>query len=88
MLKAGPYPWALKQRIGGKAGHLSNQQSGQLLRDVVHGELEQVVLAHLSEVNNLPTLARTAAMEVLEGRQTRLSVALQREVSPWFVLPD
>jgi len=34
LLKAGPYPWPLKQRIGGKSGHLSNVQSSQLLRDV------------------------------------------------------
>jgi phosphoribosyl 1,2-cyclic phosphodiesterase len=88
MLKAGPYPWALKQRIGGKSGHLSNHQSGQLLSEVVHGELEQVVLAHLSEINNLPELARLTAMEVLGARRTRLSVASQREVSPWVVLPD
>jgi phosphoribosyl 1,2-cyclic phosphodiesterase len=88
MLKAGPYPWALKQRIGGKAGHLSNHQSSQLLSDVMHDELEQVVLAHLSEINNLPDLARLTVMEVLVARRTRLSVASQREVSPWFVLPD
>jgi phosphoribosyl 1,2-cyclic phosphodiesterase len=88
MLKAGPYPWSLKQRIGGKAGHLSNQQSGQLLSEVVHDELEHVVLAHLSEINNLPDLARLTAMEVLAGRRTQLSVAAQREVSSWFVLPD
>lgn len=88
MLKAGPYPWSLKQRIGGKAGHLSNHQSGQLLGEVVHEELEHVVLAHLSEINNLPDLARLRAMEVLGGRRTQLSIALQREVSPWFVLPD
>jgi phosphoribosyl 1,2-cyclic phosphodiesterase len=88
MLKAGPYPWSLKQRIGGKAGHLSNHQSRQLLGDVVHEELEQVVLAHLSEINNLPDLARLTATDALGGRRTRLSVASQREVSSWFVLPD
>jgi phosphoribosyl 1,2-cyclic phosphodiesterase len=88
MLKAGPYPWPLKQRIGGKSGHLSNLQSSQLLRDVVHDELEHVVLAHLSEINNHPDLARQTVQESLGSRGTRLGVASQREVSTWFLLAD
>lgn len=88
MLKAGPYPWPLKQRIGGKAGHLSNLQSSELLRDVLHDELEHVVLAHLSETNNLPDLARLTAQEVLDVCSTRLSIASQRDVSDWFLLMD
>ena len=88
MLKAGPYPWPLKQRIGGKSGHLSNLQSSQLLADVLHDELEHVVLAHLSEINNHPDLARLTAQEILGSRGTRLGVASQREVSTWFLLAD
>jgi len=88
MLKAGPYPWPLKQRIGGKSGHLSNLQSSQLLRDVLHDELEHVVLAHLSEINNHPDLARQTVQEILGCRGTQLGVASQREVSTWFLLPD
>jgi phosphoribosyl 1,2-cyclic phosphodiesterase len=88
MLKAGPYPWPLKQRIGGKSGHLSNLQSGQLLRDVLHDELEHVVLAHLSEINNHPDLARQTVQEILGSRATQLGVASQGEVSTWFLLPD
>jgi phosphoribosyl 1,2-cyclic phosphodiesterase len=88
MLKVGPYPWPLKQRIGGKAGHLSNQQSSELLHDVLHDELEYVILAHLSETNNFPDLARLTIAEVLGARRTRLRIASQREVSEWFVLPD
>jgi phosphoribosyl 1,2-cyclic phosphodiesterase len=88
MLKAGPYPWPLKQRIGGKTGHLSNLQSSQLLHDVLHDELEYVVLAHLSETNNLPDLARLTAQEVLGVRMTRLLIASQRDVSDWFLLND
>jgi phosphoribosyl 1,2-cyclic phosphodiesterase len=88
MLRAGPYPWPLKQRIGGKSGHLSNLQSSQLLRDVLHDELEDVVLAHLSEINNHPDLARLSAQEVLGSRGPRLGVASQREVSAWFRLAD
>jgi phosphoribosyl 1,2-cyclic phosphodiesterase len=88
MLRAGPYPWPLKQRIGGKSGHLSNLQSSQLLHDVLHDELEHVVLAHLSEINNMPDLARLTAQEVLGSRRTCLSIASQRAVSEWVLLPD
>jgi phosphoribosyl 1,2-cyclic phosphodiesterase len=88
MLQAGPYPWPLKQRIGGKAGHLSNLQSSELLRDVLHDELEHVVLAHLSEINNLPDLALLTAQEVLGIRSTHVSVASQRKVSDWILLMD
>jgi phosphoribosyl 1,2-cyclic phosphodiesterase len=88
MLKAGPYPWPLKQRIGGKSGHLSNLQSSQLLREVLHDELEHVILAHLSEINNRPDLARLTAQDSLGARGTRLCVASQREVSAWFLLAD
>jgi phosphoribosyl 1,2-cyclic phosphodiesterase len=88
MLKVGPYPWPLKQRIGGKSGHLSNLQSSQLLRDVLHDELEYVVLAHLSEINNHPDLARHTVQEILGSRATQLGVASQREISTWFLLPD
>jgi phosphoribosyl 1,2-cyclic phosphodiesterase len=88
MLKVGPYPWPLKQRIGGKSGHLSNLQSSQLLREVLHDELEHVILGHLSEINNRPDLARLTAQDSLGSKGTRVSVALQREVSSWFVLPD
>jgi phosphoribosyl 1,2-cyclic phosphodiesterase len=86
MLRAGPYPWPLKQRISGRSGHLSNTQSSELLRAVLHDELEQVVLAHLSETNNIPDLARLTMQEVLGSRTTRLSVAAQATNSPWFVL--
>ena len=88
MLKTGPYPWPLKQRIGGKSGHLSNLQSSQLLQDVLHDELEYVVLAHLSEINNHPDLARHTAQEIIGDRGVQLSIAAQREVSSWFLLVD
>jgi phosphoribosyl 1,2-cyclic phosphodiesterase len=88
LLKAGPYPWPLKQRIGGKSGHLSNLQSSQLLRDVLHDELEHVILGHLSEVNNRPELARLTAQDSLGSTETHVTVALQREVSAWIVLVD
>jgi hypothetical protein len=46
------------------------------------------VLAHLSEINNHPDLARQTVQEIMGSRSTQLSVASQREVSMWFLLAD
>lgn len=54
MLMNGPYPWELKQRIKSRHGHLSNDDSLQLLHELAHEGLEALVMAHLSEVNNHP----------------------------------
>lgn len=62
MLLNGPYPWNLKQRIKSRHGHLSNQESLELLHDLAHEGLEALVMAHLSEVNNHPDkVAETTA---------------------------
>jgi phosphoribosyl 1,2-cyclic phosphodiesterase len=65
MLRDGPYPWQLKQRVGGRMGHLSNEETAALLREVVHEDCAAVVLAHLSEKNNTPELARRSASSAL-----------------------
>lgn len=54
MLMNGPYPWELKQRIKSRHGHLSNEESLELLHELAHEGLEALVMAHLSEVNNHP----------------------------------
>ncbi len=70
MLLEGPYPWPLKQRVRGSHGHLSNAQAAQLLGQLCHPGLAQLVLAHLSEHNNTPALARAAAEGVLLRRRS------------------
>ena len=65
-LLAGPYPWFLKKRILGAQGHLSNQQSAELLGRVAGPDLRAVVLGHLSRENNRPELALAAAAVELE----------------------
>lgn len=65
MLRDGPYPWHLKQRIRSNHGHLSNTASAQLLQGLLWEGLEAVFLAHLSETNNHPGLAESCAREVL-----------------------
>ncbi len=66
MLRDGPYPWYLKQRIRSRHGHLSNTASAELLETLLWDKLEAVFLAHLSEQNNSPGLAESAARAVLE----------------------
>lgn len=63
MLKEGSYPWELKKRIMSSHGHLSNDDAGMILGDVLSGNGEIVLLAHLSQDNNLPELAYTTVRE-------------------------
>ncbi len=56
MLASGPYPEMLKQRVGGNLGHLSNDQSIDLLRQMDTGNLTWLIAAHISEKNNKPTI--------------------------------
>jgi phosphoribosyl 1,2-cyclic phosphodiesterase len=65
MLRNGPYPWQLKQRVSGRMGHLSNDETAALLREIVAEDCGAVVLAHLSEKNNTPELARKCASAAL-----------------------
>ena len=85
MLRVGPYPWNLKQRLMGRYGHLSNTAVGKFLRDQFDGEAEHVVLAHLSSKNNHPEVARREAYRALCDRglaSTRLEVTSQDEAMP------
>ncbi|KIH75545.1 Phosphoribosyl 1,2-cyclic phosphodiesterase [Geoalkalibacter ferrihydriticus] len=68
LLRDGPYPWHLKQRIRGNHGHLSNSACGELLKDLLWEGLEMVFLAHLSETNNRAELAVHEIRQVLDGQ--------------------
>ncbi len=65
MLKNGPYPFYLKERILSDCGHLSNGQCASLLPELIKTGTTRFVLAHLSQHNNLPTLAKTASVATL-----------------------
>ena len=56
MLKEGPYPWPLKQRIASRLGHLSNEGFLEMLPDIMHENVGHMVIAHLSRTNNDPRL--------------------------------
>jgi phosphoribosyl 1,2-cyclic phosphodiesterase len=77
LLIEGPYPWFLKQRIKGRTGHLSNEDSKRLLEAVRSEKLRHVILAHLSEINNRPEIARQVVGEVLAASNIRMTVANQ-----------
>lgn len=90
MLKAGPYPWALKQRVMSRRGHLSNDSVAQYLGNDFDGKAAHVVLAHLSQNNNLPELALLSAQRALEERsnllacQTKLELAVADQISKTY----
>lgn len=84
MLTNGSYPELLKQRIRSKLGHLSNRQCADALRACRDTELSTVVLAHLSDENNDPAIARTSAETVLNRRGCALHVTRQGAVGPFL----
>lgn len=88
MLRNGPYPWALKQRIAGGHGHLSNREAADGVPELVGDRLRWVVLYHLSQTNNSPALAADAVGEALDREGCRAQVALTRQDAPtrWLEL--
>jgi phosphoribosyl 1,2-cyclic phosphodiesterase len=83
MLRSGPYPWSVKQRVMSRVGHLSNDSLAEFFSNDYDGVAEYVVLAHLSEQNNHPEVARASAEQALRGRQglwsNRVLLAAQTE---------
>jgi phosphoribosyl 1,2-cyclic phosphodiesterase len=88
MLKIGPYPWYVKQRVMSRHGHLSNRITGEFLSEDFDGTAQVLVLAHLSQTNNHPELARMSAEEALGQRQRpaplQLHLASQFTPTPVF----
>lgn len=83
MLRDGPYPWQVKQRVLSRVGHLSNDATAEFLESSYDGQAAYVILGHLSESNNLPELARVAAERALSNHASllanRLLLASQHE---------
>lgn len=79
MLKNGPYPAHLKKRIAGDLGHLANGVAADALTELISGKTENVILAHLSDVNNTPAKAFNAVAAVFReagiDQQVNLTVA-------------
>jgi len=69
MLEVGPYPYMLKRRILGELGHLSNEASGQLLSQIIHDNLVNIMLGHLSRENNTSDLALLAVRNEIDAAE-------------------
>ena len=86
MLRGGPYPWSVKQRVMSQVGHLSNSKLAEFLTRDYDGSAEFLILAHLSEQNNHPEIARTTAERALGEQRSllhnRLMLAAQHEPLP------
>ena len=81
MLRDGPYPWSVKQRVLSRVGHLSNDATADFLMKDYDGGALWIILGHISESNNAPELARLAAERALNNRMSllgnRVLLALQ-----------
>jgi phosphoribosyl 1,2-cyclic phosphodiesterase len=88
MLKVGPYPWSVKQRVMSRKGHLSNDLVCEFIGADLDRSVSLLVLGHLSENNNHPELVRIGAMQALQRRalSPRLVVAAPRRQTEVFTL--
>jgi len=87
LLKNGPYPLSLQQRVRSSHGHLSNEDAASFLATILHENLQVVLLAHLSETNNRSELAlKSAAAVMKQEHRCQLHVAAQDVPSDLFGL--
>jgi len=86
MLKVGPYPWAVKQRVMSRNGHLANDVVGDFVRHEFDSSTATLILGHLSEHNNHPEIVRLVAQQALDrrGLATKLVIAGQKEATEVF----
>lgn len=83
MLASGPYPPALKTRVGGRFGHLDNAAAAMLLQQLDYRRLQHVLAAHISEHNNTPQLAQQALARVLGCNEAWVGIAEQETGFAW-----
>ncbi|MDD3523462.1 MAG: MBL fold metallo-hydrolase [Candidatus Cloacimonetes bacterium] len=79
MLMEGPYDWNLKIRVKGEHGHLSNDQAVGLISQVLHPGLKNLILAHLSETNNLPEIAYKVMNDYLTSIRSDIHLMLANQ---------
>ena len=83
MLMKGDYPFALKQRVGGRFGHLNNHEAAGILGRLDTGNLQHLIAAHLSRKNNTPELAVRALSGAIDCDEGWIGVATQNEGFLW-----
>ena len=83
MLRTGPYPWSLKQRVMSNYGHLSNEALAYFFSEYVDGMQRKIMLIHLSKQNNHPQIAYVSAVRALERncKDAEIIISLQDDVS-------
>lgn len=74
MLRMGRYPWSVKRRILGDSGHVSNEDCGLALSDIIGNQTKRIYLAHLSKDNNMKDLARMSVNNILQERGINLDI--------------
>ena len=86
LLRGGPYPWSVKQRVMGRNGHLSNSHTCDYLEADLDSGVQTLILGHLSEHNNHPEIVRMGAEQSLEvrGLSPRLVIAEQKRQTEVF----
>lgn len=82
MLLNGPYPPELKQRILSRFGHLSNESGAEFAKFLADNGAQKLMLAHLSEINNTPELARRASVSALCDIIDRIELAISKPETP------
>ncbi len=86
MLMEGPYPWKLKQRVKSTLGHLSNDQAIGIIVQILHQNLRNLILAHLSETNNTPEIAETKMRDYLKQVRHDLNlIVASQDTSTSFI---
>lgn len=83
LLASGDYPFSLKQRVGGRLGHLNNKDAAVLLARMDNRQLQHIVAAHLSRKNNTPELAKQALSQALNCQKEWIGVATQEDGFVW-----
>jgi len=83
MLANGEYHYSLKQRVGGRYGHLNNDDAAALLARLDNSRLQHIVAAHLSRKNNAVELAVAALSRALGWGPDRVAVATQEQGLDW-----
>lgn len=87
MLKVGPYPWSVKQRVMGRNGHLSNEVACSFIHEVLDSRTSTLILGHLSKDNNHPEIVRLMAAQALEEQclSPKLVIAEPNRATEAFV---
>jgi len=86
LLAQSSYPAFLKKRIAGPQGHLSNEESAELAKALVHDQLNLIIAAHLSERNNRPSLAQNILAQATGCQPQDILVADPLIGTPWHTV--